>query len=176
LYQTGTPANILIPIPDDLKGGNETNKDLPRRISPQPMTSSRRNYLRTGSTNSDDSSAVKNVPIVGTTRTTSLKRRTPPPLNMEDEDVHDTSKFNYTTITRNSSSAMTANTNVQFLRQRRSLPLISPPGGYASQNTIKFFHSVPDNGPSLPMLVEAACQVAIRSSTGTRNVNDDTDA
>ena len=167
MYHTAAPTNLLIPIPDDLKGGSkQTNKDTPRRISPQPTTSSRRHYLRTGSTNSDDSLSEMNGAIVGTrSSTASLKRRTPPPLTLEEDD--DTSKCD-DSIIHQSHAAMTAQrntTNVQFLRQRRSLPsLISPPGGYAAQNKIQFFHGHVENGPSLPMLVEAACQVATRSS------------
>jgi hypothetical protein len=163
MYHTGTPSNVLIPIPDDLKGGQtETNHDSPRRISPQP-TSSRRDYVRTGSTNSSDGSWSAQNDVIGT-RSTSLKRRTSTPRTLNDDEDGSSisgaepSKSLRTTTTTASSAG---NTNVQFLRQRRSVPLISPPGGYSSQNTIQFFHSVaPNNGPSLPMLVEAACQVA----------------
>lgn len=164
LYRaTTTPANVLIPIPDDLKGDTRSDNDLPRRISPQPTTSRRRDdYVRTGSTNSDDSSSFVHFPIV-CTRATSLKRRTPPVLSLEDANDFDSSTSN-----SNKSSANKVNSRVQFLRQRRSLPLISPP---MSGSTTKVFHNVPDNGPSLPMLVEAACQVATSSS-----VNVDTDS
>ena len=160
LYHTTTPTtNILIPISDDLKSIRTKSNDTPRRISPQPTTTTaattnltdRRSYLRTGSTNSDDSLlSVVNVPLVSSTRassSSSLKRRTPPPLSLDDATTAEAADHH--------------KTSAQFLRQRRSLPLISPPGG--SQNTIQFYHNVPDNGPSLPMLVEAACQVASQS-------------
>lgn len=155
-------ANVLIPIPDDLKGDTGSENDLPRRISPQPTTSRIRDFVRTGSTNSDDSSSFVNFPIV-CTPSSSLKRRTPPVLNLEDGNDFDSS-----TSKSDQSSASKVNSRVQFLRQRRSLPLISPP---MSQSTTKVFHNVPENGPSLPMLVEAACQVATSSG-----VNVDTDS
>jgi hypothetical protein len=70
----------------------------------------------------------------------SLKRRTPPPISIDEINM-----------THMNSSSMYASIEEDYKRQRH-LPLISPPAGYQE------FHEVPENGPSLPLLVAVACR------------------
>jgi hypothetical protein len=121
---THTPAQVLLPMPDDL----DRKTDMPRRISPQPMSSSH-SYL-----SSSDDLSLKRYPGTHT-----LKRRSPPPISIDDESHQEMNLCNRVNSTMAS-------------YKRRRLPLISPPGGYHE------FHEVPENGPSLPLLVEVACR------------------
>jgi hypothetical protein len=93
-----TPSQVLLPMPDDL----DRKTDLPRRISPQPMSSN--NY-------SDDSSLTRFA-------SSTLKRRKPPPISIDDINM----------LHMNSSSLYAS--MMEDYKRQRHLPLISPPAGY----------------------------------------------
>jgi hypothetical protein len=126
-------------ISDDLKHNTPSGVLLPMPDDLDGKNEKPRRISPQPSSQNFMSTCSDGVSMTRLSRGTSiLKRRSPPPFSIDDYP----------------STATNIGSNVYTSDPKRRLPLISPPAGHEYQT----FYEVPENGPSLPMLVEVACR------------------